>query len=51
MGRSLPEMAGIVFAEIPAGSRNKYEWDEDAGGIGNRAEAQEIISACRRRVR
>jgi inorganic pyrophosphatase len=23
----------MVFVEIPAGSRNKYEWDEDAGGI------------------
>jgi inorganic pyrophosphatase len=33
MGRSLPEMDGIVFVEIPAGSRNKYEWDEEAGGI------------------
>ena len=32
-GRSLPEMDGVVFVEIPAGSRNKYEWDEEAGGI------------------
>jgi inorganic pyrophosphatase len=23
----------MVFVEIPAGSRNKYEWDDDAGGI------------------
>ena len=23
----------MVFVEIPAGSRNKYEWDEEAGGI------------------
>jgi inorganic pyrophosphatase len=23
----------IVFVEIPAGSRNKYEWDESIGGI------------------
>jgi inorganic pyrophosphatase len=23
----------MVFVEIPAGSRNKYEWDGDAGGI------------------
>ena len=28
-------MAGdpVVFVEIPAGSRNKYEWDEELGGI------------------
>ena len=32
-GRSLPEMDGVVFVEIPAGSRNKYEWDEELGGI------------------
>ena len=31
--RSLPEMDGVVFVEIPAGSRNKYEWDEELGGI------------------
>jgi inorganic pyrophosphatase len=24
---------GVVFVEIPAGSRNKYEWDEELGGI------------------
>jgi len=24
---------GTVFVEIPSGSRNKYEWDDDAGGI------------------
>ncbi len=23
----------IVFVEIPGGSRNKYEWDDEAGGI------------------
>jgi len=23
----------VVFVEIPAGSRNKYEWDEELGGI------------------
>ena len=23
----------VVFVEIPAGSRNKYEWDEQLGGI------------------
>jgi inorganic pyrophosphatase len=23
----------MVFVEIPAGSRNKYEWDDEAGGI------------------
>ena len=23
----------VVFVEIPSGSRNKYEWDEDLGGI------------------
>src|SRR5437763_6951043 len=24
---------GVVFVEIPSGSRNKYEWDDDLGGI------------------
>ena len=24
---------GIVFVEIPSGSRNKYEWDDELGGI------------------
>jgi inorganic pyrophosphatase len=24
---------GVVFVEIPAGSRNKYEWDEELGGV------------------
>jgi inorganic pyrophosphatase len=24
---------GVVFVEIPAGSRNKYEWDDELGGI------------------
>ena len=23
----------VVFVEIPAGSRNKYEWDDELGGI------------------
>src|SRR5262249_31957222 len=23
----------VVFVEIPAGSRNKYEWDEELGGL------------------
>ena len=22
----------VVFVEIPSGSRNKYEWDEELGG-------------------
>ncbi len=26
-------MTDVVFVEIPAGSRNKYEWDEELGGI------------------
>ena len=26
-------MADIVYIEIPGGSRNKYEWDEELGGI------------------
>ena len=26
-------MADVVFVEIPSGSRNKYEWDEELGGI------------------
>jgi len=33
-GRSLTGMNdGVVFVEIPAGSRNKYEWDEELGGL------------------
>jgi inorganic pyrophosphatase len=24
---------GVVFVEIPAGSRNKYEWDDELGGV------------------
>jgi inorganic pyrophosphatase len=28
----MPDHA-VVFVEIPAGSRNKYEWDEELGGI------------------
>ncbi|HEV7640241.1 MAG TPA: inorganic diphosphatase [Gaiellaceae bacterium] len=24
---------GVVFVEIPAGSRNKYEWDDELGGL------------------
>jgi inorganic pyrophosphatase len=33
-GRSLTRMNdGVVFVEIPAGSRNKYEWDEELGGL------------------
>jgi inorganic pyrophosphatase len=26
-------MTDVVFVEIPAGSRNKYEWDSELGGI------------------
>jgi inorganic pyrophosphatase len=26
-------MDGVVFVEIPGGSRNKYEWDEELGGL------------------
>ena len=26
-------MTDVVFVEIPAGSRNKYEWDQELGGI------------------
>jgi len=33
IGPSVPYMDGVVFVEIPAGSRNKYEWDEELGGI------------------
>jgi inorganic pyrophosphatase len=25
--------ADVVFVEIPGGSRNKYEWDEELGGV------------------
>ena len=34
-GRSLTRERsdGVVFVEIPSGSRNKYEWDEELGGI------------------
>ena len=33
-GRSLTRRMndGVVFVEIPAGSRNKYEWDDELGG-------------------
>ena len=24
---------GVVFVEIPSGSRNKYEWDDELGGL------------------
>src|SRR4051794_21391810 len=24
---------GVVFVEIPAGARNKYEWDDELGGL------------------
>jgi len=26
-------MADVVFVEIPGGSRNKYEWDDELGGV------------------
>jgi len=26
-------VSDVVFVEIPAGSRNKYEWDEELGGV------------------
>jgi inorganic pyrophosphatase len=26
-------MSDVVFVEIPAGSRNKYEWDDELGGV------------------
>lgn len=26
-------MTEVVFVEIPGGSRNKYEWDDEVGGI------------------
>jgi inorganic pyrophosphatase len=29
----MSETEAIVFVEIPAGSRNKYEWDDELGGI------------------
>jgi len=29
----MSEAEAVVFVEIPAGSRNKYEWDEELGGI------------------
>src|SRR3954451_16029537 len=25
---------GVVFVEIPSGARNKYEWDDELGGVG-----------------
>ena len=33
MRRSVPDVDGVVFVEIPSGSRNKYEWDEELGGL------------------
>jgi inorganic pyrophosphatase len=32
-GRSLTAMTVVVFVEIPSGSRNKYEFDEELGAI------------------
>jgi inorganic pyrophosphatase len=29
----MSDTEAIVFVEIPAGSRNKYEWDDELGGI------------------
>ena len=29
----MPGLEVVVFVEIPAGSRNKYEWDDEVGGI------------------
>ena len=29
----MSETEAVVFVEIPSGSRNKYEWDEELGGI------------------
>jgi len=26
-------VSDVVFVEIPAGSRNKYEWDDELGGV------------------
>ena len=26
-------MPDVVFVEIPSGSRNKYEWDDELGGV------------------
>ena len=31
--RSSVSGEAVVFVEIPSGSRNKYEWDEELGGI------------------
>src|SRR4029453_4798237 len=33
MSEAGSEVEVMVFVEIPAGSRNKYEYDEEAGGI------------------
>jgi inorganic pyrophosphatase len=33
MSEAVSETGVMVFVEIPAGSRNKYEYDEAAGGI------------------
>jgi len=38
----------VVFAEIPSGSRNKYEYDPELGGIV--LDAAEILAASRDRV-
>ena len=29
----MSDEASVVFVEIPMGSRNKYEWDENLGGV------------------
>ena len=29
----IDESEAVVFVEIPMGSRNKYEWDEELGGV------------------
>ena len=30
---AVADMTDVVFVEIPGGSRNKYEWDDELGGI------------------
>src|SRR5581483_7078931 len=31
--RSVTPVDGVVFVEIPSASRNKYEWDDELGGL------------------
>jgi inorganic pyrophosphatase len=41
----------VVFVEVPSGSRNTYELDEELGfGYGNRSDAEQGVAAARTRA-